>query len=63
MIGLEHVSTLQSYDTVLAAVGACSLPLQPVVARAAALHRHGESPFWWQVKREAIPLLRGFRFP
>lgn len=63
VLGLEDLSVLQAYDRVLEALQTCSLPVQPVVVRSATLLRHGDSPFWRDVKREAIPLLEGCRFP
>jgi predicted nucleotidyltransferase len=63
VLGLEDLSVLQAYDRVLEALQSCSLPVQPVVVRSATLLRHGDSPFWLDVKREAIPLLECCRFP
>jgi hypothetical protein len=60
---LEDLSILQAYDRVLEAMQSCSLPVQPVVVRSATLLRHGDSPFWLDVKRAAIPLLEHCRFP
>lgn len=63
VLGLEGLSVLQAYERVLAALEASALPLQPVVVRSATLRRHGDSPFWRDVKQDAIPLLAGCRFP
>lgn len=63
VLGMENRTVLQAYDLVLEALQGCSLPVQPVVVRTATLQRHGDSPFWRDVRREAIPLLAGCRFP
>lgn len=61
--GLEGVPVLQAYEQALDAIGDCDLPLQPLVASPSLLARHGDSPFWRSVKREARPLMDGSVFP
>jgi predicted nucleotidyltransferase len=61
--GLEGVPVLQAYGQALDAIGDCELPVQPLVASPSLLARHGDSPFWRSVKREARPLMDGSAFP
>ena len=54
---------LDANCVVLEALQPCRLPVQPLVASPALLLKHGDVPFWRSVKAEAIPMLRGCRFP
>ncbi len=63
VMGLGEQRLLEAYDAVLEALQDCPLPLQPLVAAPELLARHGDAPFWRTVKAEAIPLLKGSRFP
>ncbi|MFM8937264.1 MAG: nucleotidyltransferase domain-containing protein [Vulcanococcus sp.] len=63
VMGLADRRLLDAYDAVFAALQDCPLPLQPLVAAPQLLARHGDAPFWRSVKAEAIPLLKGSRFP
>ena len=63
VLGLAEMRLLDAYDAVLEALHRCQLPVQPLVASAALLKKHGDAPFWRTVKAEAIPLLVGCRFP
>ena len=63
VMGLAEMRLLDAYVAVLEALQPCQLPVQPLVASAALLQKHGDAPFWRSVKAEAIPLLVGCRFP
>jgi predicted nucleotidyltransferase len=63
VMGMAEMRLLDAYDAVLEALQPCQLPVQPLVASAALLQKHGDAPFWRSVKAEAIPLLVGCRFP
>ena len=63
VMGLADRRRLAAYDLVLQAFETCPLPVQPLIASPALLARHGDAPFWRSVKREALPLLEGSRFP
>lgn len=59
----EGQPLLDTYGLALSAIGACPLPIQPLVAAPSLLARHGDAPFWRTVQAEALPLLAGSAFP